>query len=77
MTEQKAAAALQALVEHIRKCQAEGDLRTGDPRNLAVLVFATAHGLIDLELSGRMAGNTETSAPEEIVELLLKLIARS
>ena len=74
-TEQKCAAALQSLSELIGKCQAEGDLRTGDPRNLAALVFATAHGLIDLELSGRMADNTETSAPEEIVELLLTLIA--
>ena len=74
-TEQKCAAALQSLSELIGKCQAEGDLRTGAPRNLAVLVFATAHGLIDLELSGRIADNTETNAPEEIVELLLTLIA--
>ena len=74
-TELKSAAALQSLSELIGKCQDEGDLRTGDPRNLAVLVFATAHGLIDLELSGRMADNTQTSAPEEIVELLLALVA--
>lgn len=74
-TERKATAALQSLAELIGKCQAENDVRAGDPRNLAALVFATAHGLIDLELSGRMAGNTETSAPEEIVELLLALIA--
>lgn len=73
-TEQKAAAAFHALVEHIGKCQVEGDLRAGDPRNFAGLVLATVHGLIDLERGGRLRDNTETSAPEEIVELLLALI---
>ena len=76
-TEQKAAAAFQALVEHVAKCQAEGDVRSGDPRKLAGLVLATVHGLIDLERGGRLRDNTETSAPEEIVELLLALIARA
>ena len=74
-TEQKAATAFQSLAGLIEKCQAEGDLRAGEPPKLAALVFATVHGLIDLELGGRMAGNTEANAPEDIVELLM-LICR-
>ena len=69
-TGQKATAALQALADHIGKCQVEGDLRAGDSQKLAALVLATVHGLIDLERGGRMRDNTEVSAPEEIVELL-------
>ena len=76
-TEQKAAAAFEALAQHIAKCQAEGDVRVGESRKLAGLVLATVHGLIDLQLGGRMRDNTETSAPEDVVELLLALIARS
>ena len=74
-TEQKATAAFQALAEHIAKCQAEGDLRAGDTRKLAGLVFATVHGLIDLERGGRLRDNTETSAPEDILTLLLRLMS--
>lgn len=77
LTEQKTAAAFQALAEHIGKCQAEGDLRAGNPRKLASLVLATVHGLIDLERGGRLRDNTDTSTPEEIVELLLALITHS
>ncbi len=73
-TEQKAGAAFQSIAELIGKCQAKGELRAGEPRKLAALVFATVHGVIDLELGGRMKDNKETSAPEEIVELLLELI---
>ena len=73
-TEQKTAAAFQALAEHIGKCQVEGDLRAGDPRKLASLVLATVHGLIDLERGGRLRDNAERNAPEEIVELLLAVV---
>ena len=77
LTEQKAGAAFQALAEHIEKCQAEGDVRACNSRKLASLVLATVHGLIDLERGRRLRDNTETNAPEEIVELLLALIARA
>ena len=77
VTEQKAAAAFQALAEHIAKCQAEGDVSAGDPRKLARLVLATVHGLINLERGGRLRDNTETDTPEKILELLLALIARA
>ena len=76
-TEQTAVAAFQSIAEHLAKCQVEGAVRAGDPRKLASLVLATVHGLIDLERGGRLRDNTETNAPEDIVELLLALIARA
>lgn len=76
-TEQKAGAAFQSLAELIERCQTEGELRAGEFLKITSLVFATVHGMIDLELGGRMKNNRETSAPEEIVELLLELIDHS
>lgn len=67
----------QALATHIGKCQAERDVRLGESRKLAGMVLRIVHGLIHLERGGHMRDNMETSAPEEIVELLLALFARA
>ena len=75
-THQKATAALDALATLIQACQDAGELAPGDPHKLAALIYGTVHGLIDLELGGRLQASKEWSRPEEIVELLLALVTR-
>lgn len=41
---------------------------------MAGLMYSAVHGLIDLELGGRLRDNKELSKPEEIVELLFALV---
>lgn len=76
-TQQKASAALDALATLIQACQDAGELASGDPHKLAALMYGTVHGLIDLELGGRMQESKEWSEPEEIVELLLARVTRT
>ena len=47
---------------------------TTSTRELAGLIYATAHGLIDLQLGGRMRERKGLTAPEQGVALLLRLL---
>ena len=75
-TQQKATAALDALATLIQACQDADELAPGDPHKIAALMFSTVHGLIDLELGGRVQQSKEWSRPEEVVELLFALVTR-
>jgi AcrR family transcriptional regulator len=76
-TQQKAAATIDALATLIQACQNAGELSPGDPHKMAGLMYSAVHGLIDLELGGRLRDSKEWSRPEEIIELLFALVTRA
>lgn len=44
----------QFLVDRIRECIDSGDLRAGDPQEVALSVWAHVHGLVSLQICGTM-----------------------
>lgn len=46
------------LVEAIAACQQEGGIRPGDPRELAITMWATTHGLVALWMDGPLDERT-------------------
>jgi len=48
------ASTFQFLVDRIRECIDSGDLRKGDPEQLAVTVWAHVHGLVSLQICGSL-----------------------
>jgi len=68
-----AGSARQELVEAVSAAQEAGDLPAGDPERLAALVHATAHGAVDLALSGHLSKSGKGHAdPEDLVSDLLR-----
>jgi len=61
----------------VAECQAAGDLPAMRNLELTGLIFATAHGLIDLEVGGRMKREKRLASPSESMKLLLSLLQRS
>jgi AcrR family transcriptional regulator len=55
------------LVEAVRRCVDEGVLR-GDPEEVALHLWAVAHGMVSLELAGRLPDGT---VPDEAYERAL------
>jgi AcrR family transcriptional regulator len=53
-TREKLSRSFQLLVDRCRECQASGDLRAGDPNQLALLIWSFTHGLVSLYLVGQM-----------------------
>lgn len=58
-------------VRAVADCQGEGLLPGGDPVELAALVYATAHGAVDLALSGHTEEAKGLGDPLALVRLLL------
>ncbi len=53
----------QLLVDRVAECQLSGDVRSGDPRALALSIWAGVHGIVSLALSGRL-GPERANFPE-------------
>ncbi len=70
-----ASVARQALVDTVRAAQAAGDLPAGDSERVAALVHATAHGAVDLALSGHLSKTGKGHAsPEDLIDDLLEYL---
>ncbi|MCZ2836812.1 TetR/AcrR family transcriptional regulator [Modestobacter sp. VKM Ac-2985] len=65
-----AAAAFEALVDHVRYAMARGALREEDPTETAQLIWSSVHGAVSLELGGAVL----TPDPAVTYESLLQLI---
>lgn len=61
----------------IAECQTTRDLPATSNVKLTSLVFATLHGLIDLESGGRMRHEKGLSSPSESMQLLTTLLGQS
>ncbi len=55
----------------VAECQRAGELPAGDPVELAALMYATAHGAVDLTLSGHTEEAKGLGDPLFLVRLLL------
>jgi AcrR family transcriptional regulator len=69
-----AIAPFEIFVRIVVRCQQEGTLPPCDPVRLAGMIFATAHGAIDLEIGGRASGAKGLSSVTDTTELLLRLL---
>ncbi len=58
-------------VRTVADCQGAGLLPGGDPVELAALVYATAHGAVDLALSGHTEETKQPGDPLALMRLLL------
>lgn len=70
-----AEAALSEFTALVEPTPAAGVLADAPPVHLAIVLFATAHGLIDADASGRLRPKTGWTGATEGVELLIRLIA--
>lgn len=57
-------------------CQVEGELPSGPTPALAGLLYATTHGLVDLQAGGRLREWKGFADPEEGVTMLLALLGK-
>jgi AcrR family transcriptional regulator len=68
-----ATTARSGLVLAVARAQEAGDLPSGDPERLTALIQATAHGAIDLALSGHLSPTGKGRAdPDDLVDDLLR-----
>lgn len=73
-------AAEQALVvfsDIVAECQREGSLPSSPSHNIGIMLFATVHGLIDADASGRMRARTGWSDLRSGMAFVLDLMAPS
>ena len=61
----------------VAECQAAGDLPSTPAADLAGLIFASAHGLIDLESGGRMRTEKGLTGAANGVSLLVKILSQA
>jgi AcrR family transcriptional regulator len=66
--------ALKEFTALVEEQQAAGLLPAAPPNHLAIVLFATAHGLIDADASGRLRPKTGWTTVTEGVELLIRLV---
>ncbi len=74
------AAALRTFAEFaaiVQGCQDENDLPNVSNPELTSLIYASVHGLIDLQAGGRMRKEKGLATVEGGVDLLLKLLSRA
>lgn len=61
--EHSANAAYAPLLEAVERCLASGDLQGSDPARIARFLWAVSHGMVSLELTGKLPGdNAERDA---------------
>jgi AcrR family transcriptional regulator len=53
----------EVVIAAVRDAMAAGDLPEGDPGDLLLFAWSTAHGLITLHLTGRFGGDADTFRP--------------
>ena len=73
-------AAVEALDEFtalVEELQAARMLPAAPPNHLAMVLFATVHGLIDADASGRLRPKTGWEEPTAGVELIIRLLSTS
>ncbi len=66
----------QAFAAIIQRCQSDGSLRTIETARVAGLIYATLHGAIDLQLSGRAREAKGLGSISATMDLLLDLLAQ-
>jgi AcrR family transcriptional regulator len=64
-----AEATYRPLVEAVVRCQKAGQLREGDPERIALHLWAVAHGMVSLELNGKLSDDPG-SAEEKYAQAL-------
>lgn len=67
--------ALAVFAAVVEDCQAAGTLPDARSDNLAILIFATAHGLIDADASGRLRSRTGWAQPGTGLQILVRLLS--
>ncbi len=72
--ETAALGAFMAFAALVADCQDAGVLPQASTRELAGLIYATAHGLVDLQAGGRMREQKGLAAAEQGVSFLLNLL---
>ncbi len=72
-----AGAVFERFVGVVAECQEAGDLPEEDPIRLAALMYATAHGAVDLALSGHTEEAKGLGDPLALVRLLLASLRTS
>lgn len=65
---------LKRLVQTIGEAQKSKQVRTGDPLRLAALLYAAAHGAVDLTLAGHAEPEKALDQPARLVQDLLELL---
>lgn len=73
--EQQATAAFAAFSQLVRAAQHAGDLPPIDPIQLTAILYATLHGLVDIELGGRARAAKGLGDIQRIADLLLEMIS--
>ena len=63
-------------VQTVAACQEAGELPGGDPVELAAILFATTHGVVELTLSGHAEEEKGLGNPAELVRGLLVRLRR-
>ena len=61
LNRERAQGTFQFLVDRVRECQDAGALTAGNPRSLAVQIWAHGHGLCSLRLAGQLGELDETA----------------
>jgi len=64
------------LVAAVEACMTAGDLGRGDPRQVGVLLVATAHGAAELAHTGHLTEAKWRTDAHGIMRLLLRGLAR-
>lgn len=66
--------ALKVFSDIVEKCQSTGSLPPSPSHNLGIMLFATVHGLIDADASGRLRARTGWSDLRAGMRFLLELL---
>jgi AcrR family transcriptional regulator len=64
----------QMLADRVRECQESGDIRKGDARELARMIWAFSHGLASLFLAGRMPDLNRDSFVRYFVKARMEIV---
>ncbi|WP_158811323.1 TetR/AcrR family transcriptional regulator [Beijerinckia sp. L45] len=74
MLETEALETFETVANLVVAAQKSGELAKGDPARATALIYATAHGLADLELSGRTRAAKGLTDVDAVASLLLDLL---
>ena len=74
--EEAAMASFAEFAAIVQECQAAGELPRTPAADLAGLIFASAHGLVDLEAGGRMRAEKGLNDAAQGVNLLIKVLSQ-
>ncbi|GAB3769554.1 TetR/AcrR family transcriptional regulator [Microlunatus parietis] len=72
--ESAAQEAVATITEAVASAQAEDDALPRDTERLVALLRSTAHGLVDLELSGHLRKRPGAPGPDDLIDELITLV---